>query len=188
MTGRHVFFNEEWVDYRRIGQYFREADIGVSIHRTHFETMFSFRIRLLEYLKYGLPILCTRGDYFAALVDRDGLGVTVESGDREGLTQALLELAAGVEERKIMKSRLAGVKPRFYWNTVVEPLRIHCRKVLAGEVRKKRLPEAGELARIFPAGREKAVAGAGRRFLWKLLHRLPFGLMTRIKRLLSPFR
>jgi len=187
LTGRHVFFNEEWVDYRRIGQYFREADIGVSIHRTHFETMFSFRIRLLEYLKYGLPILCTRGDYFAALVDRDGLGVTVESGDREGLTRALLGLSADAEARRLMKSRLDGVRPRFYWNAVVEPLRIHCRKVLAGEVRKKRVPDADELAKIVRVGPEKPLAGAGRRILWNMLHRLPFGLMTRIKRLLSPF-
>jgi len=48
LLDKHVFFNENWVEYRRKGMYFKEADIGISIHMTHFETYYSFRIRLLD--------------------------------------------------------------------------------------------------------------------------------------------
>ena len=140
LADKHVFFNEKWVEYRRRGLYFREADIGVSIHQTHFETYYSFRIRLLDYLKNELPILCTKGDYFAGLVEKEGLGITVESGDKAGLTRAILALAGDREERGRIKSRLARVKTRFAWETTAAPLVEHCRRVLDGRVRKKKKP------------------------------------------------
>ncbi|HEX2695813.1 MAG TPA: glycosyltransferase, partial [Acidobacteriota bacterium] len=188
LLDRSVFFNEEWVDYAKRGRYFREADIGVSVHFTHFETYYSFRIRLLDYLKYELPILCTDGDYFADLVRKEGLGRTVASGDEDALVRAILELAGDAERRKAIKGRLAAVKGRFLWDRVSEPLVAHCRKVLAGEAPKLRRPGPAEIAMICGPKPEGRARKAAKRLFWPLLHRLPFGVMTRIKRLLRRVR
>ena len=72
----HVIFND-WVPYEERAAYLREADIGVSTHRQHLETRYSFRTRMLDYLWAGLPIVCTEGDYFGDLVQREGLGRAV---------------------------------------------------------------------------------------------------------------
>ena len=55
----------------------------------HLETRFSFRTRMLDYLWATLPIVCTRGDHFAELVEREGLGLTVPYGDPEALAAAI---------------------------------------------------------------------------------------------------
>jgi glycosyltransferase involved in cell wall biosynthesis len=188
LLGRSVFFNENWIDYERKGLYFQEADIGISIHKTHFETYYSFRIRLLDYLKYELPILCTDGDYFADLVRKEGLGLTVASGAEEDLVRAMLELAGDPEMRRAIKMRLSEVKKRFTWDRVTEPLVAHCRKVLAGGAAKIRRPGRAEIARICSLEAEGPARQAGRELFWPFLHRLPFGMMTRIKRLLSRVR
>ena len=69
--------------------YLRDADIGVSTHLDHVETAFSFRTRLLDYLWAGLPIVATRGDSFAPLIDERGAGCTVDAQDVAGLEAAL---------------------------------------------------------------------------------------------------
>ena len=76
----HVFFND-WVPYEERWRYLTEADLGLSTHRDHFETRISFRTRMLDYLWTGLPIVCTEGDAFAALVAERHLGAVVPPGD-----------------------------------------------------------------------------------------------------------
>jgi len=70
LLNRFVFFNQTWIDYRERSAYFSAADVGISIHQKHLETEYSFRTRILDYIKHELPIICTEGDYFADLVDR----------------------------------------------------------------------------------------------------------------------
>jgi len=120
LTNKHVFFNEEWVDYKYRADYFGAADIGVSIHETHFETRYSFRTRILDYLKFDLPILCTDGDYFGELVKEKKLGIAVPSGDVTRLTQAILTLAQDAELRKQCQENILFVKSIFIWDKLTE--------------------------------------------------------------------
>ena len=184
LADRHVFFNENWIEYKRKGLYFREADIGISIHMTHFETYYSFRIRLLDYLKYQLPILCTKGDFFAGLVEEERLGLTVESEDRAGLTRAMLTLAGDPAERERIRARLAGVKARFTWETTTKPLVEHCRRALDGRARKKKRPGARDIMAITAVERRPSLPRRiGQRYLAVPLMKLPFHVGTRLKKL-----
>src|SRR5262249_54226492 len=74
LKGTHVFFNDDWVAYDRRADYLLDADVGVSTHLDHIETEFSFRTRILDYLWASLPIVCTKGDAFAQLVEDRNLG------------------------------------------------------------------------------------------------------------------
>jgi glycosyltransferase involved in cell wall biosynthesis len=184
LADKHVFFNENWIEYRRKGLYFREADIGISIHMTHFETYYSFRIRLLDYLKYELPILCTKGDFFAGLVEKESLGLTVESEDPAGLTRAMLALAGDAEERARIKARLAQVKTRFTWDVTTKPLIEHCGRVLDGRARKKKRPAVQDIVTITAAEQRPSIPRRiGKRYLSTLIAKLPFRVGTRIKKL-----
>lgn len=176
LTGKHVFFNHEWVDYRERGDYFSAADVGVSIHINHFETYYSFRTRILDYLKYELPVLCTEGDYFAELVKEKKLGISVGSENIDELTSAVLKLAENKKKRGEIKARMTTVKEQFYWETVSEPLVRYCRRVLSGEEKKKTSPERRE-KKTFKAGSKKHV----RRFFL----RLPMKVSSKIRRLLK---
>ena len=103
VLGTHVFFREGWVPYEERGRYLADADIGVSTHVLHVETAFSFRTRMLDYLWAGLPIVCTEGDEFAGIVEREGLGRVVAPGDRAGLGRCAARTAG--------RSRRAGRLP-----------------------------------------------------------------------------
>ena len=188
LRDRAVFFNESWVDYADRSRYLREADIGVSIHKTHFETWYSFRTRILDYLKYRLPIICTEGDYFAELVDREKLGFVVRSEDIDGLKEAILRLAGDIELRQEIQRRSFRVRRQFLWERVTEPLVRHCSRVLAGDAPKVYHPDKRDMAYISGSKEDSTLAKRGKRHFWSLFQRMPAALSARLRRLLQFLR
>ena len=127
LTGQHVFFNAGWVDYDERQNHLLDADLGISTHYEHVETAFSFRTRILDYLWAGLPIVSTRGDHFAELVDDRGLGATVPEEDAEALRAALLRLLTDDRAIAAARSAVAAVRSEYGWSRVLEPLVTFCR-------------------------------------------------------------
>jgi len=123
---RTVFFND-WVVYEERANYLLEADIGVSLHRDHLETRFSFRTRFLDYLWAGLPIVATRGDVLSEQVEAHGLGRVVEPGDVEGVAEAILSLLDTPNLREAYRPRFEQVAAAYRWEDVTRPLVEFCR-------------------------------------------------------------
>ena len=126
LTGKHVFFNHDWVPYERRGDWLLEADIGVSTHLDHVETAFSFRTRVLDYLWAGLPVVSTAGDAMADLIDAHGLGATVPAGDPHALASALGDLLDDADRRESCRTAVAQLAATFRWSVSLEPLVRFC--------------------------------------------------------------
>lgn len=127
LTGRHVFFNEQWVPYRDRASYLLDADIGVSTHLVHAETRYSFRTRMLDYLWAGLPIVCTEGDGFAERVAQRDLGRVVPQRDVDALVTALDDLLGDPEGRAAMGRRVSAEAETMTWSEALRPLVEFCR-------------------------------------------------------------
>jgi GT2 family glycosyltransferase/glycosyltransferase involved in cell wall biosynthesis len=128
LTGTHVFFNEGWVEYDDRQNYLLEADVGVSTHLDHIETEFSFRTRILDYFWASLPVVATRGDSLADLIESNELGLTVPAEDVDALEEALFVLLTDDATNAACRDRAAAVADRFRWATVLEPLVQFCRQ------------------------------------------------------------
>lgn len=127
LTGKHVFFNEDWVPYEERQNYLLDADVGVSTHFQHVETVFSFRTRILDYLWANLPIVTTGGDPFGDLVEKESLGAVVEEKDVEGLSAALENLLYNEKNLTHARANVTRIRPSFYWANTLKPLVEFCR-------------------------------------------------------------
>ncbi len=112
----------DWVPYEQRQNYLLEADVGVSLHQPSVEAQFAFRTRVLDYFWCGLPMVLSRGDELAGLVERENLGITVPEGDPEAVAEAITRLidVPASEERA---ARFAAVRRALSWESVTEPLR-----------------------------------------------------------------
>ena len=119
---RHVFFNDSWVDYSTRHNYLLESTAGVSTHRAHLETTFSFRTRVLDYLWAKLPMVLTEGDHFAELVEREQLGVVVPTGDVSALADALQKVLTDETFGKRAIKNITRVRETYRWHRTLEPL------------------------------------------------------------------
>lgn len=158
LTDKVVFFNEGWVNYGDRQDYLLDADAGVSTHFQHLETTFSFRTRVLDYLWAGLPLVLTRGDTFADLVDDEGLGVTVPECDVDALVAALDLVLYDDAARERFAANVARVRPQFTWTTALRPLRGFCSAP-------RRAADAELLARAEPLAASRRFAELFRRDL-----------------------
>lgn len=122
LLDKQVFFNYSWVPYSERQNYLLEADIGISTHFEHLETRFSFRTRLLDYIWSGLPIIATKGDCFASLIEERNLGITVPFQDSSALAQAIKKIIDNPKTKEEMQSNLTELRPTFYWENVVKPI------------------------------------------------------------------
>jgi len=125
LTGKTVFFND-WVPYHERESYLCEADLGISLHRDHLETRYSFRTRFLDYLWAGLPVVATRGDVLSEVVARHGLGRVVAPGDVTGVAEAILDIVNEVGRREIYGPRFERVAAAYRWEVVAQPLVAFC--------------------------------------------------------------
>ena len=126
LDGTCVHFNRGWVPYEERQSYLLEADVGISTHHDHLEARFAFRTRVLDYLWAGLPMVLTRGDSMAELVERRGLGVTVGPEDDEGFAAACTELLDDRRKREETARRVMGVASSFRWEEAARPLVEFC--------------------------------------------------------------
>lgn len=122
---KSVFFND-WVPYHERHNYLLEADIGVSLHRNHLETRFSFRTRLLDYIWTSLPILATKGDVFSQEIKKYHLGKVVKSEDVADVRRALLELLEIPNLRQHYQPYFDQIRPHYEWEVVTRPLIKFC--------------------------------------------------------------
>jgi glycosyltransferase involved in cell wall biosynthesis len=136
VAGKHVFFNDSWVDYDDRQNYLLEADLGVSTHRSHIETTFSFRTRILDYLWATLLMVVTEGDHFADEVNRHGLGKTVPAGDVDALVSALDTALFDDKFRARATKALRVVREHYRWDTVLAPLVSHVAGIAEGSITK----------------------------------------------------
>ena len=119
---RNVFFNASWVDYADRQNFLTEADAGVSTHFSHIETTFSFRTRVLDYLWAELPMVLTKGDYFAELVEVEKLGIVVDAEDEIGLAEALERVLCDEDFISEVTANIHRVRQDFFWRNTLEPL------------------------------------------------------------------
>ena len=129
----HVFFNDSWVPYATRANYLLEADLGVSTHRSHIETTFSFRTRILDYLWAKLPMVVTEGDYFGDLVQAKGLGKAVPAEDVDALVAALDTMLFDDKARASAHKAVSSVAADYQWPVVLAPLVNYLDRVSSGE-------------------------------------------------------
>jgi GT2 family glycosyltransferase/glycosyltransferase involved in cell wall biosynthesis len=121
LLDRHVFFGD-WIPYAERGNYLLEADLGLSLHHAGLESRYAFRTRLLDYIWAGLPMVVTRGDPLAELVEQHGLGQVVPAEDAGAVAGALLALLAQPTLRADLAARFAAMAATLTWDKVVEPV------------------------------------------------------------------
>ena len=129
VEGSHVIFNDSWVDYATRHNYLLEADAGVSTHRSHLETEFAFRTRVLDYLWAELPMVLTEGDHFADLVEKENLGVVVPADDVDALAAALKKVLTNESFRNKAIANIRKVREQYRWANTLQPLLRYAAKV-----------------------------------------------------------
>lgn len=127
LYNRSVFFEFGWVPHREVTDYLLESNIGICTYFDNLETRYSHRTRLLDLIWAELPIICTRGDVLAEMVQERGLGIVVPEGDTAAIAEAIRRLVDDKAFYQQCRENLRAVKPSLSWEVTLAPLVRFCR-------------------------------------------------------------
>lgn len=122
LENKFVFYNFGWTPYADRLDYLLRASIGISTHFDNLETRFSFRTRILDYLWADLPIVATRGDIFAKMIETHNLGKVVDYENVEEIAETIEELIDDDKKSVEIKKNIAKFKPNFSWSKCLDPV------------------------------------------------------------------
>lgn len=118
------FIMKGWISTEDVKNYYFEADVGINIDKDIHEVRLGSKMRILDWLRAGLPILTTKVCELSQIIDREKIGFTFKPNDISGLKQKLLWMAYNREKVKKM-----GIKGKEYalknlnYNVITEPLK-----------------------------------------------------------------
>jgi glycosyltransferase involved in cell wall biosynthesis len=121
-----VHFHSGWVPHAERDLWLSSAAVGVSAHRAHLETEFSFRTRLVDYLWCGLPVVATAGDELGDLIAGAGAGLLVTEGDADGFAAALSGFLDDDDRRGSAGAAARALAGHLTWDEVARPLVEFC--------------------------------------------------------------
>ena len=148
LYNKSVFFDVGWIPYDEMKNYLMEADLSVCTYFEGLETHFSHRTRFLDVFWAELPLVCTRGDVLADMVEEHRLGFTVREGDVSGVADAILRLLDDRDLYEECRRNIRGIKESLSWEVVLEPLVEFCKngRPIARPKKERLLPLVGRVA------------------------------------------
>jgi glycosyltransferase involved in cell wall biosynthesis len=142
VVDRQVFFVRGWLPYEEVKRYLLDAQVGLSTYFNNAETHYAHRTRFLDMFWAELPIVCTRGDVLAEMVEERGLGIVTPEGDVEAVAAALRRLLDDAAFAARCRENLRALKAHLTWDHTLAALVAFCRdpRPIALPKRRRLLP------------------------------------------------
>ncbi|QYR21219.1 glycosyltransferase [Paenibacillus sp. sptzw28] len=116
----------EWVPYENRQNYLLSSNVGVITHFDNFETRYSYRTRVLDYIWCNIPVITTEGDYFSQVITKNNIGKVVKFKDAKHIADSLIDLYQNPGLSVTMRENIKNMKSEFYWENTIKDLMNFC--------------------------------------------------------------
>jgi glycosyltransferase involved in cell wall biosynthesis len=123
LFGKSIIF-KEWTPYQDRIPLLAIAKAGVSLHKDHIETRYSFRTRVMDYIWAGIPMVLSSGDYLSYELSDMGLAELVESDDPDDLFEKISDVLflEYDEDKPLMDIAFHSIRAKYRWSEILKPL------------------------------------------------------------------
>ena len=127
LLNKTVYFMD-WLPYEKRTNMYLESEFAVVTYPVGPETEMSFRTRITDCLWGRLPVICTKGDSVAEIIEKEGLGATVEEKNPKELAEKIIEFLNNKQELKRISKRVDKfIKEKMNWDVVINPIDKFCK-------------------------------------------------------------
>jgi glycosyltransferase involved in cell wall biosynthesis len=117
-------FFKGWIPTAEVPAYYADADVGINVDKDIYEVRLGSKNRILDWMRSGLPAVCSRVCELSIALEEAGVGVTYPSGDSAALAEAILGLASDREGTRALRRRVREHALEMYtFPITTEPLR-----------------------------------------------------------------
>jgi hypothetical protein len=121
LVNKTVFF-VDWVDFNKRINWFKHADIVVSLNQPGEENGFSWRTRVMDFVWGELAILTNGGDPLSEDLIRAGAALRLNELSAQEIIQNLKSAQKDPAVLKTIRSRIVDLKKTYYWEALTKPI------------------------------------------------------------------
>ena len=129
LYGKSIIFRE-WTPFEERIPLLHLSKIGVSLHKKHIETRFSFRTRLMDYIWAGIPMVLSGRDVLSEELASSGVAEIVLDNNPQSIADAVSKLLDNPDKMDI-STTFSNLRSRYRWERVLAPI-----AELAGNIQK----------------------------------------------------
>ena len=112
----------DWTPFDERIPLLKRADLGVSLHKDHLETRYSFRTRLMDYIWAGIPMAISGGDVLSGELAESGVAKIVSENDVD-LIADIISGALKDPENEKTEDGFENLRNQYRWDAVLVPLK-----------------------------------------------------------------
>lgn len=121
LKGTSVHF-VDWVDFDDRINWYKRADIVISLNQPGEENKYSWRTRVMDYVWGELAIVTNGGDPLSEdLLDHDA-AIRLPELSQQAIVDTIKQLQKHPETLSATKQAVTAIKQTYHWNVVTEPL------------------------------------------------------------------
>ena len=140
LLNKIVYFMD-WLPYEKRTNMYLESEFAVVTYPISPETDMSFRTRITDCLWGRLPVICTKGDSVAEVIEKNGLGATVEEKNPKELAEKFIEFLNNKQELKRISKRVDKfIRKKMNWDVVIDPIDKFCKNPKIDKYKEKITP------------------------------------------------
>ncbi len=113
---------QDWVDYRRRGDWYLDADLIVTVNRPGEENALSWRTRLVDFAWAGVPVATNGGDPLGEALIASGAAARFDGLEPAEIAATIGRLLGDDATTSAIRGNLARFKRRLYWDVVTAPM------------------------------------------------------------------
>lgn len=115
----------EWTPYTERIPVLKKTTIGVSLHKRHLETRYSFRTRLMDYIWGAIPMVLSEGDYLSGKLIDLIVAEPVSISEKNNVASAVIKMLRKMENpesRILMNETFRTLQSEYTWSNLLKPL------------------------------------------------------------------
>jgi glycosyltransferase involved in cell wall biosynthesis len=117
-------FFKGWIPTAEVPAYYADADVGINVDKDIYEVRLGSKNRILDWMRAGLPAVCSRVCELSMALEEAGVGYTYPPGDHASLADTILRLAADRQGTRALRRRVREYALGHYTFAITtEPLR-----------------------------------------------------------------
>jgi len=99
-------FFKGWIPTDDVPAHYADADVGINVDKDIYEVRLGSKNRILDWMRAGLPAVCSRVCELSMSLEDGGVGFTYPPGDSAALADLILRLAADREGTRALRPRV----------------------------------------------------------------------------------
>jgi glycosyltransferase involved in cell wall biosynthesis len=116
---KSVFF-VDWVDFNTRINWFRNANVIVSLNQPGKENIYSWRTRVMDFVWGEAATITNGGDPLSEEMVDNGAALKIDSLSSESISSALQALKENPKELKSIEHQVRLLKNKYYWDTTTK--------------------------------------------------------------------